>query len=71
MTVINDLREQISALQSKINEIQNECSHPKSCVTKKYHEATDEYGTTVTNKWNTFSCSLCEHRWTEEIPLKD
>lgn len=67
--MITQLKAEIAALNAQIKEIQDECSHPNLARTTEYSEGTDEIGTTVTSKSNFHICSLCEKRWSEDIPM--
>ena len=65
MSVIANLKAQISALQEQIEEIQEQCSHPSACVTKKRGSDTGNFCPSDDSYWTDFHCTLCDKRWTE------
>jgi hypothetical protein len=66
MSVISDLRKQISSLNEQILDIQNECSHPISCLKFKYEADTGNWCSADDSYWTVYTCSLCEKRWSED-----
>lgn len=66
MTKIEELQLQIAQCSRQIKEIQAECSHPKSCLTKKHGADTGNWCPSDDSYWTDFHCSLCDKRWTEE-----
>jgi len=65
MTLISDIYKQISALNSKLKEIQELCSHPEPAVTKTYSADTDTLGNSTGEGTNYYHCSLCDKKWSE------
>jgi len=63
MTIVNELQEEARQLYSKIKVIQDECSHPDSCVTYEYGANTGNYDPTADNYWVNFHCKLCDKYW--------
>jgi hypothetical protein len=67
MSAIKHLREEISERQEKIHQIQEECSHPKSCITKEAKSDAGGYDNSMyDNYWYNLTCGLCEKQWTED-----
>jgi hypothetical protein len=66
MNIIATLKEQINELHSQIQCIQEQCSHPKNCVTSKQFRSNsnwDQFAHYSVNK----TCLLCEKQWTEKL----
>jgi hypothetical protein len=63
--MIKKLRKQIKDLENQIEEIQEECIHPKRCVTKTPRGSSGNYDPSNDRYWYECECSLCEKRWTE------
>lgn len=68
-SIILDLRNEIRVLEDKISKIQDSCSHPSLCVTKKHGSSIGGYEINMDLYWTDFTCSLCEKRWREEGSL--
>lgn len=66
MSIVLELKEQIRTLSNKITEIQAECIHPKSAVTKKGGSSTGNWSSTDDRYWYDCHCGLCDKRWTED-----
>lgn len=66
MNSIQKIKEEIAYLQGVLAEIQEECSHPRHCVTKKHEANTGGYDVGSDRYWTNFHCNLCDKRWTEE-----
>jgi hypothetical protein len=66
MSVISLLRAEISERHRQIAVIQEACSHPEPCLTKKYEGSTGNYDPSDDCYWVVYECSLCEKRWSEE-----
>lgn len=66
MNIIQEYKEQIEKLQSKIVEIQDWCSHPKAALTSVNKSDTGNYDPSCDSFWTEFHCGLCEKRWTED-----
>jgi hypothetical protein len=64
--MVKELREQITKLQLQIKVIQDECSHPSLCVTKKHFSDTSNWVRNEDSYWTEFHCSLCDKHWQED-----
>lgn len=58
MSIIKDLKKQITKLNAEISEIQ--------AVTKKHGASTGNYDPSADCYWTEFTCNLCEKQWTED-----
>lgn len=65
MSIVSDLKAQIRKLHDQIEEIQEQCSHPKSCVTRVGKSNTGNYDPSEDSYWYECNCALCQKRWTE------
>lgn len=66
MSIVDTLYNDISILQNKIKDIQDNCSHPEGAVTKEYGSNTGNYDPSSDCYWTNFVCGLCSKRWQEE-----
>ena len=66
MSKIKELQMKISECHAKIKRIQDDCSHPEDCVTKKYGGSSGNYDPTCDEYWIDFHCDLCDKRWRTE-----
>lgn len=66
MSIITQLRQEIKAAKDKISQIQEECCHPASAVTKIARADTGNYDRSQDGYWYECRCSLCEKQWTED-----
>ena len=64
MNRIEEIKDQIDSLYKELKEIQDECSHPVSCVTKKYEASTGNWDRSDDSYWINLYCSLCDKKWT-------
>lgn len=64
MSKVDQLRKEIKERMDQIYEIQNECSHPKSCVEKKYGSDTGNWDSSNDCYWVDLHCTLCDKKWT-------
>lgn len=64
MSRITEIKTQIANLTNELKQIQNECSHPVSCVTGVYEANTGNWCPQDDSYWITLHCSLCDKRWT-------
>jgi len=63
MNRIEELKLVISQAQAEINLIQEECTHPVSCTTKKYTGDTGNWDR-YDDSWSIdLHCELCGKRW--------
>lgn len=62
MSIIDDIKREIEALQNKLEDIQAGCSHPVR--EEKWHAITDEYGRGE-GGYTSYHCQLCDKRWAE------
>ncbi len=63
MSRINELKEIIKSAQTEIKQIQSECSHPVSCVTKKYTGNTGSWDRNDDSYTINLHCELCDKSW--------
>ena len=66
MSRVDDIKKQIKELHAELNQIQTECSHPKSCLTKEAKSNTGNYDPHDDHYWYELHCSLCDKRWSED-----
>ena len=64
--MIKNLRKEIQEREEKIKRIQEQCSHPEDCVTKKHDSSTGNYAPSDDVYWTVFTCGLCGAIWEEE-----
>lgn len=64
--MIQELRKKIDDLQTQIDRIQEQCSHPDAAVTRVAKSDTGNYDRTQDAYWYECECKLCEKRWTED-----
>ncbi len=67
MTSVQKLRHRITHLERKIDEIQQECSHPAEHLTEA--PQTDERRCEPLEQashWSEFTCGLCQKWWTTQ-----
>jgi hypothetical protein len=64
MNIVEELKEQMKALEAKIVLIQTECVHPASAVTEKCDGSSGNYDPSADGSWSNFHCRLCDKRWT-------
>lgn len=62
MSIIDDIKREMKALQDKLADIQAGCSHPIREI--KWHMITDEYGMEE-GGYTSYHCQLCDKKWTE------
>ena len=65
MNRVDEIKNQISILKEELNQIQLECSHPKSCLKKVSHSSTGNFDPDDNRYWYNYHCSLCDKSWTE------
>jgi hypothetical protein len=68
VSIVADLKAQIAAIQSKIEAVQAECSHPLGCRTAENRgtrSTGESYYDAVLEReyWTEHHCSLCDLRW--------
>ncbi len=63
MTSVHSLNEEIALLQLKVASIQEECSHPKACLTSTNRSNTGNYDPSADSYWTEHLCGLCEKQW--------
>lgn len=63
MNRVDEIKKQIETLQKELRQIQDECSHPHSCLKKEAHSNTGNYDPSNDCYWNNFHCSLCDKKW--------
>lgn len=63
MSKVDELKTEIKKCMDQIDEIQNECSHPKACVTSKHGANTGNWDPSDDCYWADLHCSLCDKRW--------
>jgi hypothetical protein len=63
MNRIEELRKVIAECHQEMAKIQEECSHPNSCVTYKYGANTGNYDPYADSYWVDFRCGLCGYKW--------
>lgn len=64
MNIVEQLQEEIKNIQSKINKIQENCSHPDVERVMKFNICTRfEYDD---RHWYACKCNLCFNYWTED-----
>ena len=68
MNIVEELKSEIKAKQKRIKSIQDSCSHPKECITKKHSGSTGNYDK-QDSYWTNFHCSLCDKSWRMEGSL--
>lgn len=66
MNKIDEIKNDIIRLQIKLEQIQNECSHPKSALEKEGSARTGNYYPYEETYWINFHCPLCDKRWAAE-----
>ena len=66
MNIVDKIKDEIAELQLSIKNIQDECSHPESAVTKKHGSNTGNYCEADDCYWTDFECNLCGKRWQED-----
>lgn len=66
MSKIKQLREEITERQFLISKIQDECTHPTSCLTRVAKSDTGNYDSTQDSYWYEFTCGLCDKHWSED-----
>ena len=66
MSRVDEIRIEIQKLNDELKSIQEECSHPKACLTKEYGSDTGIWCRYDDSYWTNFHCNLCDKRWTEE-----
>ena len=68
--MLQDLYRQQEEISRKIEQIQEECSHPKSSLTIEHGGDTGNYDPTADFYWTTYTCGLCDKSWTETEPAQ-
>jgi len=63
MGIIEGLKAEIEDLKVKIALIQNECSHPESCVTSEYIGDSGNYSRSDDWSGTRNFCGLCQKQW--------
>lgn len=63
MSRIDELKKVINDAYREIASIQGECSHPVSCVTKKYGGDTGNWDRGDDCHWIDLHCELCNKEW--------
>ena len=66
MSIISELKNQIASLNRQIDQIQSECQHPKSVLKEEHGANTGNYDPGADCYWTTYTCGLCEKRWTQD-----
>lgn len=66
---IKDLQKQIKILQDIISNIQEECSHPYSCLKCVDKGDTGKYDPSCDSYWTEYHCLLCDKKWIVEEEL--
>lgn len=66
MNIVDRIKKQISKLETQIEEIQNECSHPKSARKIVNKASTGNYDPHADSYWAEHTCKLCKKEWTED-----
>lgn len=56
---------EIEKLQAMRKAIQDECCHPKLCLTIQNHSGGDEWSRQE-YYWRSYHCGLCDKRWSDE-----
>lgn len=64
MSIIKKLEAEINVLQDKIKNIQDQCSHPESCLDKTHGSNTGNYDPHDDCYWTDYHCHLCDRKWT-------
>lgn len=65
MSFVRECKEQILKLQLQIEEVQNQCPHPKVAV--KYEpKAGSSDGYSTDSYWYECHCGVCEKTWNED-----
>lgn len=59
----------LTRAQCDLLELQNECTHPKETVEKKYGSNTGNYDPHQDCYWTDFKCGICDKMWTENGSL--
>ena len=63
MSRITELQKIINDAHAEIKQIQEECSHPVSCVTKEYSASTGNWNKYDNSYAITLHCELCGKSW--------
>jgi hypothetical protein len=66
MSIIAELKEEISKLQTKIQSIQGNCNHPEEALTFVYKSDIGNWDRNEDSYWTNYTCNLCEKKWSED-----
>lgn len=66
MSRVNEIKKQIKKLYAELNQIQSECSHPKSYLIKEAKSSTGNYDPNDNQYWYDLHCNLCDKQWSED-----
>jgi hypothetical protein len=66
MSIIKKLKKQMEDLESLIEQIQEECSHPEAAQTGVAGQDLSDDPLGTDTRWVTCTCGLCEHVWRED-----
>ena len=63
MSIVNEIKAQIKALEEKLVAIQEACPHPDLVRTKEAQSNTGNWDIGSDRYWTNHYCGLCDKRW--------
>jgi hypothetical protein len=64
--IVFKLKNDIRAIEARIADIQENCSHPSEALTDKAGANTGNYCPGDDSYWVDFHCHLCDKKWRED-----
>jgi hypothetical protein len=66
MTIVQEIKEQITQLELKLINIQKNCSHPKDVIVSVNRSNTGNYDPSADRYWTDHHCTFCDKRWSSD-----